>query len=280
MTLAWPNTGPSAASATGPRSAPRPGTCCAASAAGARYAGLLLYASHEPHDEREWEQWHTVIRKAIRKEAVASAMDLGTPREQVAYRLIHAHSRRRIDGGKPGLPAIGPASAELRESPHGRFLGAARGNAPPLPDEVESAYFEIKKTMLGRRVLRARTPAGIAQEVYALLAVYQIIRIAIADATGSAPGTDPDRASFTIALETARDQVIQAANVIAGTVIDLVGTIGRRVLDNLMPDRRLRLSPRAVKRPLSRYAYKSLKIDRRSYKATLSIDILIPPISP
>ena len=112
--------------------------------------------------------------------------------------------------------------------------------------------------MLGRRVLRARTPAGIAQEVYALLAVYQIIRIAIADATGSAPGTDPDRASFTIALETARDQVIQAANVIAGTVIDLVGTIGRRVLDNLMPDRRLRLSPRAVKRPLSRYAYKSL----------------------
>ena len=31
---------------------------------------------------------------------------------------------------------------------------------------------------------------------------------------------------------------------------------------------------------LGRYAYKSLKIDRRSYKATLSIDILIPPISP
>ena len=71
--------------------------------------GLLLYASHEPHDEREWEQWHTVIRKAIRKEAVASTMDLGTPGEQVAYRLIHAHCRRRIDGGKPGIPAIGPA---------------------------------------------------------------------------------------------------------------------------------------------------------------------------
>jgi RNA-directed DNA polymerase len=71
--------------------------------------GLLLYASHEPHDEREWEQWHTVIRKAIRKEAVASVTDLGTPDEQVAYRLIHAHCRRRISGGKPGIPAIGPA---------------------------------------------------------------------------------------------------------------------------------------------------------------------------
>ena len=146
--------------------------------------------------------------------------------------------------------------------------------------EIESAYFEIKKTMLGRRVLRARTPAGIAQEVYALLAVYQIIRIAIADAIESTPGTDPDRASFTIALEAARDQVTQAANVIATTVIDLAGTIGRRVLDNLLPARRLRVSPRAVKRPMSRYAYKSLKIDRRSYKATLAIDILTPPISP
>lgn len=146
--------------------------------------------------------------------------------------------------------------------------------------EIESAYFAIKKTMLGRRVLRARTPAGITQEIYALLAAYQIIRIAIADAIDSTPGTDPDRASFTIALEAARDQITQAANVIATTVIDLAGAIGRQVLDNLMPDRRLRLSPRAVKRPTSRYAYKSLKIDRRSYKATLAIDILTPPISP
>ena len=47
-----------------------------------------------------------------------------------------------------------------------------------------------------------------------------------------------------------------------------------------MPQRRPRLSPRAVKRPLSRYAYKSLQVDRRSYKATISIDILIPPTSP
>ena len=67
--------------------------------------GLLLYASHEPHDEREWEQWHTIIRKAIRKEAVATVMDLGTPGEQVAYRLIHAHCRRRIGGSESGISA-------------------------------------------------------------------------------------------------------------------------------------------------------------------------------
>ncbi len=111
---------------------------------------------------------------------------------------------------------------------------------------MESAYFAIKQSMLGRRVLRARTLPGIAQEIYALLTTYQVIRTAIAD-----------------------------------TTIDLVGTIGRAVLTHLMPARRLRLSPRAVKRPISRYAYKSLCVDRRTYKATISIDILLTePISP
>ena len=140
--------------------------------------------------------------------------------------------------------------------------------------EIESAFFEIKKTLLGRRVLRARSLPGIAQEIYATLTAYQAIRIAMTDATDTHPGTDPDRASFTVALHAARDQIIQAQGVIAETVIDLVGAIGRAVLDQLMPTRRLRLSPRAVKRPMSRYAYKSLRVDRRTYQATLSMIIL------
>ncbi len=139
--------------------------------------------------------------------------------------------------------------------------------------EVESTYLEIKSTLLGRRVLRSADPALIAQEIYALLAVYQIVRIAIADAA-DASGVDPDRASFTVAVQAARDLIAQAANVIAETTIDLVGSIGRRLLGSLMPARRLRVSSRAVKRPLSRYAYKSLGVDRKSYLATISIDII------
>ncbi|MBO0839117.1 MAG: IS4 family transposase, partial [Actinobacteria bacterium] len=72
--------------------------------------------------------------------------------------------------------------------------------------EIETAYLELKSTILGGRVLRARTPDGIEQEVYALLVTYQALRTAIADAASTVPGTDPDRASFTIALNTARDQ--------------------------------------------------------------------------
>ncbi|GAA3305820.1 IS4 family transposase [Streptomyces cinereospinus] len=109
--------------------------------------------------------------------------------------------------------------------------------------EIETAYLELKSTILGGRVLRARTPDGIDQEIYALLVVYQLLRTAMADATSTRDGTDPDRASFSIAWQTARDLVIQAAGVIADTVIDLVGTIGLHVLANLLPARRLRVSP-------------------------------------
>lgn len=122
-------------------------------------------------------------------------------------------------------------------------------------------------------MLRARRAASIAQELYALLCTYQILRIAITDATTS-DNTDPDRDSFTIAQQAARDQLTRAAGVIAEAVIDLVGTIGRRVLANLLPDRRLRVSPRIVKRAISKYQARGPSINRRSYQATLAINIL------
>jgi hypothetical protein len=145
--------------------------------------------------------------------------------------------------------------------------------------EIETAYLELKSTILGGRVLRARTPAGLVQEIYALLATYQLLRTAMADATSTQPGTDPDRASFTIAWQTARDQVIQAAGVVAGTVVGLPGIIGGQVLAGLLPARRLRISPRIVKRAISKYQARGPSIDRASYQATLSIDILAPPLT-
>lgn len=139
--------------------------------------------------------------------------------------------------------------------------------------EIETAYLELKSSILGGRVLRARTPTGIIQEIYALLVVYQLLRTAMTDATIH-HNTDPDRASFTIAYQAARDQLTLAANIIADTVVDLVGTIGRHVLAALLPNRRLRISPRIVKRAISKYQARGPNIDRTSYKATLQIDIL------
>ena len=140
--------------------------------------------------------------------------------------------------------------------------------------EVETAYLEIKSSILGGRVLRARTPDGIDQEVYALLTVYQVLRTAMTDATDSQPDTSPERASFTTALTTARDQLTQAAGVIADTVIDLVGAIGRAVLAHLLPERRIRVKTRMIKRSNSKYQARGPNIDRHSYKATIAIDII------
>jgi len=140
--------------------------------------------------------------------------------------------------------------------------------------EIETAYLELKSSILGGRVLRARTPTGLEQQIYALLVVYHLLRTAMADATATQPDTDPDRASFTIAWQSARDQLIQAANVLAGTAIDLVGTIGQHVLANLLPPRRLRICPRIVKRAISKYQARGPNLDRTSYQATINIDIL------
>lgn len=123
--------------------------------------------------------------------------------------------------------------------------------------EIETAYCELKSTILGGRVLRARTPAGVEQEVYALLVAYQAIRIAIADTAIARPEMDPDRASFTVALNTARNQIIKAAGIIAETAdaaVDIVGAIGRQILTDLLPPRRRRSAPRVVKRAISNYA--------------------------
>lgn len=142
--------------------------------------------------------------------------------------------------------------------------------------EIETAFLEMKSTILGGRVLRARTPRGIEQEMYALLSVYQALRIAIVDAGLAHPDLDPDRRSFTVALNAAREQLVLAAGVITDTVIDLVGKIGASVLDHLMPARRARTNPRVVKRAISKFVASAAKrrLHGPSRKAIISINIL------
>ena len=86
-----------------------------------------------------------------------------------------------------------------------------------------------------------------------MLTVYQLLRMAMVTAVETRPGTDPDRASFTTALETARDQLTAAAGICPDGPPDLTGAIGRAVLDTLLPPRRPRYSARNVKCTTSRY---------------------------
>jgi len=144
--------------------------------------------------------------------------------------------------------------------------------------EIETTFFELKSTILGGRVLRARTPPGIAQEIYALLITYQALRLAISDAVLTRPDVDPDRGSFTIALTAARDQLTAALGVLAATanaVVDLVGLIGGQVLDHLMARRRARSNPRVVKRAISVYAANKARGRIRAPSQTITVTIKI-----
>jgi hypothetical protein len=118
--------------------------------------------------------------------------------------------------------------------------------------EHEVAYLALRHTLLGGRVLRSHDRPGLEQEIWALLCLYQALRRAMVTAAESVPGTDPDRASFTIALETARETLTRAAGVVTADAA-LTGRIGRAVLDGLLPPRRPRVSVRKVKSPLSRW---------------------------
>jgi hypothetical protein len=118
--------------------------------------------------------------------------------------------------------------------------------------EHEITYLALRHTLLNGRVLRSHDPAGLEQEIWALLALYQALRIAITDAIQTIPGTDPDRASYQIAVQTAQDIVTQARNILPGTP-DLAGGIGRAVLASLHGPRRPRVCARKVKSPLSRW---------------------------
>ena len=103
--------------------------------------------------------------------------------------------------------------------------------------------------------------------------------MAIVTAVETRPGTDPDRASFTTAMETARDQLTAARGICPDGPADLPGAIGRAVLATLLPARRLRYSARKVKCATSRYLNRD--DGRPSTPTTITaIDIAVctPPI--
>jgi hypothetical protein len=124
----------------------------------------------------------------------------------VAVRVIDAEITISTDSGRhTGLYRLATTLLD-----HHRYPAAGLLTLYHQRWEIETAFPELKSTILGGKVLRARTPTGAVQEIYALLVTYQILRTAMADATDTQPGTDPDRAGFTIALHAARDQIVQA----------------------------------------------------------------------
>ncbi|MFE6692250.1 hypothetical protein ACFVFQ_38150 [Streptomyces sp. NPDC057743] len=113
--------------------------------------------------------------------------------------------------------------------------------------------------MMNSRVLRSHEPAGVEQEMWATLTLYQLLRAVMVDAVETCPGTNPDRAGFTVALQATK--------------------IGRRVLDALLPARHPRISTRKVKSTTVRYAERlnDGRPDRSTPVTGFTVEVQPPP---
>ena len=103
--------------------------------------------------------------------------------------------------------------------------------------------------------LRSQKPVPVIQEAYGLLIAHFIIRFLMHQAACLVE-IDPDRLSFTHALEVVRNAVDQFQM----TATEQLGTLYHRLLhdiaDGRLPKRRLRSNPRVVKRKMSNFLKK------------------------
>lgn len=122
--------------------------------------------------------------------------------------------------------------------------------------EIELGYNEVKRVMLAREeTTRSRSPRGVAQELWALALAYNLVRFE-AERVAAEAGVPPVRISFVAALsfiETAlRMWGIESAGRWPKRLVHLREDLSHFIL----PERRERSYPRAVKIKMSNYERK------------------------
>lgn len=142
---------------------------------------------------------------------------------------------------------------------------------------IETSFKESKSGLLDNQVLRGKHPIAVAQQLWALLTVYQALRTVMADTVIHTSSTTTDRLSFRVAVTAARDHLVLSPTARPrcsyDSLLGFVGMIGLRLLEQVMPDKRVRVRPRVVKRAISKYRAKGRDVDRTSYPATVSVNI-------
>jgi len=122
--------------------------------------------------------------------------------------------------------------------------------------EIELGYNEVKRVMLAREeTTRSKSPRGVTQELWALALAYNLVRFE-AERVAAEAGVPPTRISFVAALsfiETAlRMWGVESAGKWPKRLVHLREDLGHFIL----PERRARGYPRAVKIKMSNYARK------------------------
>jgi hypothetical protein len=119
--------------------------------------------------------------------------------------------------------------------------------------EEELAIDELK-THEGRPVLRSQTPAGVVQELYALLLDHFVVRVLMFEAAQVAQ-VPPLSMSFTGTLKILRCRIPECPRT-RPAVRRWWRNLVREVAEELLPPRRNRINPRVIKRKLSKWKKK------------------------
>ena len=123
--------------------------------------------------------------------------------------------------------------------------------------ELELGFDEVKTEMLDREeTLRSKSPAGIAQELWGLGLVYNLVRLEM-ERIAQAAELPPTRISFVMSLRLIKDLWFYASLNSPGTIPKRLHKLRLEILRFVLPPRRSQRSyPRAVKIKMSNYPRK------------------------
>ena len=122
--------------------------------------------------------------------------------------------------------------------------------------EIEMAFDEKKTHMLERmESLRSKTVEGTMQEIWGIGLAYNLIRLMMLDAARTAE-LPAIRMSFRYSVSLIRAFALSAWTCSPGTLPKLLRHLKQDLADSVLPPRRMRSYPRAVKIKMSGYAKK------------------------
>jgi hypothetical protein len=122
--------------------------------------------------------------------------------------------------------------------------------------EIELGYDEVKTVMLDREeTTRSRTPRGVSQELWGLALAYNLVRLEM-ERMAEEAGVTPDRISFKSALMYIEHALLTLSLESAGRIPEHLRRLRQDVTHFILPKRRQRSYPRAVKMKMSNYPRK------------------------
>lgn len=124
--------------------------------------------------------------------------------------------------------------------------------------EAEIAYDEVKTHLLAREeAIRSRTPDGVRQELWGIAIAYNLVRLEVERAAAEA-NVPPTRISFVAAVALVRNEIawLYGRRLALGTIPSRLQHLRRNLKRLVLPPRRERTYPRAVKVKMSNYPRK------------------------